>query len=109
MLRGIDVGGIKGSIKEAALLQTLEYEEAIQHIRTVIGFKGARLDNSDQESVQGFNKLLRIYDDLRNPSTSQGREEAVEKASDDLSKLMDLDLSNLKFGNAKHKGIKKIL
>jgi len=110
MLRGIDVGDIKGSMTEAALLQTLEYEEAVDHLRTLIGFKGAKLDNSDAESVEGFNKLLQIYDDLRDPSATGDRDKAVAKASDDLDKLMDLDLTKLNIGNkAEHKGIKKII
>ncbi len=110
MLRGIDVGDIKGSMKEAALLQALDYEEAIAHVRTLIGFKGAKLDNTDPEAVENFNKLLGIYDNLRNPETEKEREEAVAKASEDINKLMDLDLSKLKIGgNATHKGIKKIL
>lgn len=115
MLRGIPVGDIKGSLQEAALLQALEYEETLNHIRTLIGFKGAKLDNGDPSSVQDFNKLLKLYDEIRNPHTVEEREQAVKKASKQLEELSSFSLKGIKLKKgpkgeiAEHKHIKKIV
>jgi hypothetical protein len=96
MLRGIDVGGILNTLKESVLLKGLQYEEELEHLRTLILFKGAKLDNSNKEEVKKFNELLNTYNSIRNPQSIEDKKQILKNKQKELNNLKNLDFSKMK-------------
>lgn len=97
MLRGIEVGDILNTPKEAVLLKGLQYEEKLENLRTMLIFKSVTSDLSDTASVNNLNQLLKLYQEAMDPNIVFEREKAVMSKSDKLKELATLDLSKLKY------------
>lgn len=83
--RGIDTKSL-GSLREAVLLQELQRQEELEHLRFMLLMKAPALDTKDQNSVDEMNKLLDKYYDLMYPQREKlTKPEAVAKRQ----KLLD--------------------
>jgi hypothetical protein len=96
----VEVGEILDSPRELALLKMIQHEDNLENLKTLIVYKGAKLNNSNHEEVQAFNALLRKFDEVRMPWILKEREDFVEKKRKELESLSNLDLSKLKFGRS---------
>ena len=53
------------------------------------------MDRSDQKEVNSFNKIMSVYNELRDPSIITERTDAVADRAEELAALEHLDLSKL--------------
>lgn len=84
-------------------MRTLQQEEALVDIRTVLNYKGAILDLGNQEQLNSFNELIAQYNELKNPAIIQEREDHVASKKKEMEELKNLDMSKIKFSNKKMK------
>lgn len=78
------------------LIKALQYEEIVEHLRTLLTYKAVSLVDGDEVQFNDFNKIVAQYNEFRDPSKIKDRDESVVSVKQQLDALTNLDLSKIK-------------
>ena len=80
------MGGLP-SAKQYVLLKARQRRNTIDELRFVIGYKAKLLNRSEAKEIEEFNNLLKLYEEVNDPSKVYERQATVDTHAVQLEKL----------------------
>ena len=91
----MDVGSIRGTAREVALLKLVDYEDILERSKNFMLSKSATLNMGSEQSVDNYNSAVDKYINLVNKSYGLAEENSTKDMEKIVKSFSDLTMDDI--------------